>query len=122
MEFCKEQPLVLAGIGLALGAVFGAALPGTRTEDELMGETSDQLKERAQSLAAEQYEKAKAVAEHAYEEGKKEAVKAAEKEGLAGASELAQAAQESVPTAPSLPEEGVTGEGEGAPEPWHGQR
>ena len=91
-----------------------------------MGETSDQLKERAQSLAAEQYEKAKAVAEHAYEEGKKEAVKEAvkeaEKEGLAGASELAQAAQESVPTAPSLPEEGVTGEGEGAPEPWHGQR
>jgi hypothetical protein len=122
MEFCKEQPLVLAGIGLALGAVFGAALPGTRTEDELMGETSNQLKERAQSLAAEQYEKAKAVAEHAYEEGKKEAVKAAEKEGSAGGSELAQAAQESVPTAPSLPEEGVTGEGEHSPEPWHGQR
>jgi ElaB/YqjD/DUF883 family membrane-anchored ribosome-binding protein len=122
MEFCKEQPLVLAGIGLALGAVFGAALPGTRTENELMGETSDQLKERAQALAAEQYEKAKTVAEHAYEEGKKEVVKEAEKEGMAGTSELAQAPQESVPTAPALPEEGATAEGEGAPEPWHGQR
>jgi hypothetical protein len=119
LDFCKEQPLVLAGIGLALGAVFGAALPGTKTEDELMGETSDQLKERAQSLAAEQYEKASAVAEHAYEGIKEEA----EKQNLAVASELAQTAQEGVPTAPTLPEEPAGSEGGPvSEEPRHGQR
>src|SRR6266536_2036320 len=118
LDFCKEQPLVLAGLGLALGAALGAALPSTKTEDELMGETSDQLKERAQALAAEQYEKTKSVAEHAYDETKKEA----EKQNLAGASELAQAGQENVPTAPSHSEEPASGEAEQVAEPWHGER
>jgi len=118
LDFCKEQPLVLAGVGLALGAALGAALPSTKTEDELMGETSDQLKERAQALAAEQYEKTKSVAEHAYEETKKEA----EKQNLAGASELAQAGQENAPTAPSHSEEPASGEAEQVAEPWHGER
>ncbi len=118
LDFCKEQPLVLAGVGLALGAALGAALPSTKTEDELMGETSDQLKERAQALAAEQYEKTKSVAEHAYDETKKEA----EKQNLAGASELAQAGQENVPTAPSHSEEPASGEAEQVAEPWHGER
>jgi ElaB/YqjD/DUF883 family membrane-anchored ribosome-binding protein len=39
----KEQPLVLAAVGLALGAAFGAALPVTRHEHRLMGKTSDRL-------------------------------------------------------------------------------
>ena len=65
MQFCADQPLVLAGIGLAIGAAIGAALPSTEAEDRLMGDTSDELKERAQDLAAEQYDKAKTVAEDA---------------------------------------------------------
>jgi hypothetical protein len=65
MQFCADQPLVLAGIGLAIGAAIGAALPSTEAEDRLMGDTSDELKERAQNLAAEQYDKAKAMAEGA---------------------------------------------------------
>lgn len=50
-DFCKEQPLVLAGLGLALGAALGAAFPATRTEDELVGDASDEVKRRAAGLA-----------------------------------------------------------------------
>jgi ElaB/YqjD/DUF883 family membrane-anchored ribosome-binding protein len=59
LQFCKTQPLVLAGLGLALGAIVGALIPPTETEDALMGETSDQVKDQAREVAEEQYEKAK---------------------------------------------------------------
>lgn len=51
VDFCKEQPLILAGLGLALGAALGAAFPATRTEDELIGDASDDVKRRASGLA-----------------------------------------------------------------------
>jgi len=58
----KEQPLVLAAIGMALGAVIGAALPSTRKEDQLFGETRDQAVSMAKSKGQEAYTKAKDVA------------------------------------------------------------
>ena len=61
LQFCKTQPLVLAGIGMALGAIVGALIPATETEDQLMGGTSDQLKDQAREAANDQYEKAKDV-------------------------------------------------------------
>ena len=72
-EFANDQPLIVAGIGLAIGAVIGALLPRTEAEDRLMGTTSDDLKGEAQEFAKEQYEKGKAVAERAYEAGRNEA-------------------------------------------------
>jgi hypothetical protein len=62
-DFCRDQPLVLAGLGVALGAAVGAAFPSTETEDQLMGEASDDLKERTRALAQEQYEKSRSTAE-----------------------------------------------------------
>jgi hypothetical protein len=38
VDLVKDQPLVLAGLGLALGAALGASLPATETEDRLIGE------------------------------------------------------------------------------------
>jgi ElaB/YqjD/DUF883 family membrane-anchored ribosome-binding protein len=61
LQFCKSQPLVLAGIGMALGAIIGALIPATDTEDQLMGETSDQLKDQAREASNDQYEKAKDI-------------------------------------------------------------
>ena len=53
LEFCREQPLLLAGLGLALGAAIGAAFPSTETEARLMGESSKDLKSNmAKRLAA----------------------------------------------------------------------
>lgn len=49
----QEQPLVLAAVGLALGAAFGAMLPVTRQEHRLMGKTSDQLADQAKAKAKE---------------------------------------------------------------------
>lgn len=43
----QEQPLVLGAIGIAVGAALAAAIPPTRAEDELMGETADTLKDEA---------------------------------------------------------------------------
>jgi hypothetical protein len=59
VETFRSQPLLLAGLGLMIGAAVGAAVPSTRTEQELMGEASRQAKQRAQSLAEEHYDAAK---------------------------------------------------------------
>lgn len=63
VDFCREQPLVLAGLGIALGAIMGALVPATEAESRLMGETSDEVKERAQDFASRQYEDAKQAVE-----------------------------------------------------------
>lgn len=56
MDFAYQQPLVLVGLGLAIGAAIGAASPSTEAEDELMGEGSDAVKrepvDRAEGDAA----------------------------------------------------------------------
>jgi hypothetical protein len=53
----------MAGLGIALGAAVGAAFRSTQTEHQLMGEASDEIKERTRSFAQEQYEKSKSTAE-----------------------------------------------------------
>jgi Protein of unknown function (DUF3618) len=86
VDFCREQPLVLAGLGLAIGGTIGALLPQTETEDRLLGETSDQFKERAQDLASEQYEAAKKVGERALDAAQDETTKQAAKQEQEAAS------------------------------------
>jgi len=88
-QMLHEQPLIAAGIGLAVGALIGAALPATETERRVFGETSDEWKARARQAATEQMDKAKRVAEHTYEAAKQEAthvgeeaVRAAQDEGF----------------------------------------
>jgi ElaB/YqjD/DUF883 family membrane-anchored ribosome-binding protein len=56
VDFCKEQPVVLVGLGLAIGAAIGALLPVSRTEDRLLGEASKRIKEQARELAESAYE------------------------------------------------------------------
>src|SRR5262249_45376640 len=62
-DFCRDQPLVMAGLGIALGAAAGAALSSTETERRLMGEASDEFKERTRAFAQQHYEKSKSTAE-----------------------------------------------------------
>ena len=49
----REQPMLVAGIGLAIGAALGALLPGTRAESRVMGEASRTLRSQAAGLAEE---------------------------------------------------------------------
>jgi ElaB/YqjD/DUF883 family membrane-anchored ribosome-binding protein len=51
----KEQPLMMAAAGIALGAMLGAALPSTATEQRVMGKTSADLADKARQAAREGY-------------------------------------------------------------------
>jgi ElaB/YqjD/DUF883 family membrane-anchored ribosome-binding protein len=72
----REQPLALGAIGLAVGAVLAALAPKTQKEEELMGEASRNLMEKAKQTGSQQLEKAqeavKQVAEKASTEGKQQ--------------------------------------------------
>lgn len=72
-DFCAEQPLVLAGIGLALGAGLGAVLPSTTVENRLMGESSEELKRKGQEVASDAWDQAKSAAQSGYGAAKTEA-------------------------------------------------
>jgi ElaB/YqjD/DUF883 family membrane-anchored ribosome-binding protein len=83
-QLAREQPLLVAGIGFAVGVAVGALLPLTRTENELLGEQAEKLKDSASELASEGYEKAKAVAQRTYQAATDTLKDAAESQGLAG--------------------------------------
>jgi hypothetical protein len=68
-DFAREQPHLLAGIGIALGAALAAILPRTEAEDNLLGEASDAL--------ARGYDKASAVGEETLEAAQDEVERAA---------------------------------------------
>jgi hypothetical protein len=78
LDFCREQPMLLTGLGIAVGALAGALLPTTEAENRFMGETSDSVKERAQDLASEQVEGAKEIGERALDAAADEASQQAE--------------------------------------------
>lgn len=73
-----EQPMLMAGIGLALGAAIAALIPVTRTENRLMGETSERIKRRVRDTATQQLEAAKESAGEFVERAKT----VAEREGV----------------------------------------
>jgi hypothetical protein len=54
----RDQPLVIAGVGLAVGAALGAALPGTEVENRLVGEARDGVVDEAKALGRQQLDRA----------------------------------------------------------------
>jgi hypothetical protein len=84
----QRKPLMLGALGLAAGAILGAVLPPTRREDELMGDTSDHLKQRAWDAGREGYARAGAAAGAAYTAAQEEAKEQGlSREGAAAAAE-----------------------------------
>jgi len=63
---CKEQPILMASAGVALGATLGALLPASDAENRVMGEASDDVKERAGRLS----DRVKQGAQTVYDEAK----------------------------------------------------
>lgn len=57
-QVAREQPLALGAIGIALGAILGAALPRTEREARVLGSASRQVKERGMQMAREGYSRA----------------------------------------------------------------
>ena len=53
MTFCREQPMLVAGLGIAIGAVIAAMLPASRVESRVMGEASEKVRQRDSNVATE---------------------------------------------------------------------
>ncbi|MBC3208896.1 DUF3618 domain-containing protein [Pseudomonas sp. SWRI111] len=58
-QMLKEQPLMVAAAGVALGALLGAALPTTSTEQRYMGRASAGMVDKAKQKAQEGYDAAR---------------------------------------------------------------
>jgi ElaB/YqjD/DUF883 family membrane-anchored ribosome-binding protein len=54
-----QNPLLVAGVGLAIGAFIAAAFPSTRAEDAVFGDASDALRRQAEGATAKGVEAAK---------------------------------------------------------------
>jgi hypothetical protein len=78
LETIEQNPLVVAGVGLLVGALIASALPRSDIEDGLIGDASNSVKRRAQSAASQGIDAAKDAVGDVY--GK--AVRQAEAEGL----------------------------------------
>lgn len=66
LDTLQNEPLLIAGLGLVVGAAIGAALPSTEAEDRVMGEARDRLVGKGRDLAQSGMEKAGAAAQATY--------------------------------------------------------
>ncbi|HYG62432.1 MAG TPA: DUF3618 domain-containing protein [Thermoanaerobaculia bacterium] len=62
-QMMESNPLAMGAATLAVGVLAGLAIPSTRKEDELLGETRDHLVEDLKSRGQEALDKGKQVAE-----------------------------------------------------------
>ena len=74
-ELIESEPLILAGLGIAIGAAIGAMMPATRTEQRFMGDKLDEWKHEAGDMARSEWEKTKSVAKDAVSAAKEEVEK-----------------------------------------------
>lgn len=58
-QLLRDNPLALGAIGIAIGALLGAALPTTEPESRLMGEASDDLTDKAREAVRTGADKAR---------------------------------------------------------------
>lgn len=70
LDLFKDQPLVMGGLAVALGAAVGGALPRSRFEDDTLGAERDHLFAEAQRVFADEQDKIKNVFTAAASEAK----------------------------------------------------
>jgi hypothetical protein len=81
MDFVDKNPLLVAGIGAAVGAFIAASLPPSQAENKLFGDRADDLKDKALGAAAQGLDKARTVAADVADD----VAAAAARQGLDGA-------------------------------------
>lgn len=67
-----QNPLLVAGIGLAIGAFIAAALPSTAAEDSVFGEASDAVRRQAEAVGVKGLDAAKAMVDGTAESARSE--------------------------------------------------
>jgi ElaB/YqjD/DUF883 family membrane-anchored ribosome-binding protein len=80
----EQNPLLVAGIGLAVGALIASSLPATSAENRLFGDTSEKLRRRASDAAAEGLDAAKQAADDVVEAAAREGLSAEGLSSVAG--------------------------------------
>ena len=110
----EQNPLVVAGVGLLIGGLIASALPRSDIEDDLVGDASSAVKQRAQDAASQGLDAAKNAAGQVYDE----VTQLAEAEGLSPDG-IAKAAQDIGQRVRRVAESAVTTAFE--PEPEHPQ-
>jgi hypothetical protein len=53
LNFCREQPMLVAGLGVAFGAALAAMIPASRVERQAMGEASRRVQDRIKETASD---------------------------------------------------------------------
>jgi hypothetical protein len=72
-ETFERQPLLVGFVGIAVGAAIATAFPKTQIEEEYVGETATQAKEKVQSFVEQQSESLQKTASRTLEAVKDEA-------------------------------------------------
>ena len=83
-EYIEQKPLAMAAAAAAVGAAIGLAIPSTRYEGQLVGETRDNLMSKAGDTANQLIDKAKEVAGEAGRTIKEEIGSVSENVGKTG--------------------------------------
>ena len=77
-----QNPLAVGAAAVAVGAAAGLAVPSTRKEQQLMGETRDNLMQKAQTTAQETAQKVQQVAQEVGSAAQQTAQEEAQNQGL----------------------------------------
>lgn len=68
----ERHPLLVGGVAFAVGSIVAAAVPVSRPERRLMGETAEDVRRRSQELAMQGLRQARDVARQVYETASEE--------------------------------------------------
>lgn len=71
-DMMERHPLLVGGVAFAVGSIIASAVPVSRQESRIMGETADELRRRSQDLAAQGLRQAKDVAQQVYDTASEE--------------------------------------------------
>lgn len=93
----KQNPLGLAIGGMAVGFIAGLLLPGTRIENEKLGEASDQVIDQMKETGQEALEHGKQVAQDTLDSAKEAAAKSGKEHGNEVAASVKETAREVAP-------------------------
>ena len=89
LQTIEQNPLLVAGVGLLLGGLIASALPRTDLEDDMIGDASKAVKQKAEAAASQGFEAAKGIVGEVYDD----VTRKVETEGLT-AEGLGKAAQD----------------------------
>ncbi|HEU4616761.1 MAG TPA: hypothetical protein VFV10_01915, partial [Gammaproteobacteria bacterium] len=109
-QMLADQPLLLGALGLAAGALLGAAMPATEQEDRSIGRLRDRALEKAKGAGAEGMRRAREKAEQLASEGREALMDEGQRanEGRTDADRSARSAEAAASSEPSsrIPSDG----------------